>query len=70
MILETEKEIQREFNVVYNHLVELKYALDQKQDSRSNRIFGLIKKMDDLIREIESRFEVSGITPLTTTEGV
>ena len=53
MILDTEKEIQREFNAAYNHLVELKYALDQKHDSRSNRIFGLIKKLDDLINEIE-----------------
>ena len=53
MILETEKEIQREFKTIYNHLMELKYALDQKKDSRSNRIFGLIKKMDDLIHEIK-----------------
>ena len=53
MILETEKEIQREFNAVYNHLVELKYALDQKKDSRANRILGIIRKMDELIHEIE-----------------
>ena len=42
MILDNEREVQREFNAVYNHLVELKYALDQKKDSRSNRILGLI----------------------------
>ena len=53
MILETEKEIQREFSAVYNHLVELKYALDQKNDSRSNRILGMIRKMNELIHEIE-----------------
>ena len=53
MILETEKEIQREFSAVYNHLVELKYALDQKKDSRANRILGMIRKMDELIHEIE-----------------
>ena len=53
MILETEKEIQREFSAVYNHLVELKYALDQKKDSRANRIQGMIRKMDELIHEIE-----------------
>ncbi len=29
-----------------------------------------VTQIVDLIREIESRFEVSGITPLTTTEGV
>ena len=43
MILDNEREVQREFNAVYNHLVELKYALDQKKDSRSNRILGLIR---------------------------
>ena len=53
MILENEKEIQREFYAIYNHLLELKYALDQKKDSRSNRILGMIKKMNNLIHEFE-----------------
>ena len=53
MILDNEREVQREFNAVYNHLVELKYALDQKKDSRSNRILGLIRRMEELIHESE-----------------
>ena len=53
MILESEKEVQREFNAIYNHLLELKYALDQNKDTRSNRILGMIRKMDELIHEIE-----------------
>ena len=53
MILDNEREVQREFNAVYNHLVELKYALDQKKDSRSNRIMGLIRRMEELIHESE-----------------
>ena len=52
MILENEKESQREFNAIYNHLIELKYALDQKNDSRSNRILFILKRMDDLINEV------------------
>ena len=53
MILDNEREVQREFNAVYNHLVELKYALDQKKDSRSNRILGLIRRIEELIHESE-----------------
>ena len=53
MILDNEREVQREFNAVYNHLVALKYALDQKKDSRSNRILGLIRRMEELIHESE-----------------
>ena len=51
MILESEREVQREFNAIYNHLIELKYALDQKKDTRSNRILGVIRKMEELIPE-------------------
>ena len=53
MILESEREVQREFNAIYNHLIELKYALDQKKDTRSNRILGMIRKMEELIYETE-----------------
>ena len=53
MILESEREVQREFNAIYNHLIELKYALDQKKDTRSNRILGMIRKMEELIHETE-----------------
>ena len=53
MILESEREVQREFNALYNHLLELKYALDQNKDTRSNRILGMIRKMDELIHETE-----------------
>ena len=52
MILDNEREVQREFNAVHNHLVELKYALDQKKDSRF-RILGLIRRMEELIHESE-----------------
>ena len=53
MILESEREVQREFNAIYNHLIELKYALDQKKDTRSNRILGMIRKIEELIHETE-----------------
>ncbi len=53
MILETEEDIQREFLSVCNHLKEIKYALDSQKDTRSNRVFALINKMEDLINEIE-----------------
>jgi len=53
MILDNEREVQREFNPDYNHLLELKYAHNQKKDSRSNRILGLIRRMEELIHESE-----------------
>ena len=53
MILDNEREVQREFNAVYNHLVELKYAIDQKKHSRSNRILGLNRRIEELIHESE-----------------
>ena len=55
---------------LHQHVHVTPDQLRRMADDQLDRAEAAVTQIVDLIREIDSRFETSGIAPLTTTEGV